>query len=116
MNESDQYRKEAGLDGMLAAFFKSEMPDPFPRFKAPMGLSNLPMPVAVNRASGERNTSTVKSRLALAASVALLVGGCWYVSSQIGAPAERPATGKGDLSAKLPKELLKAHQDGVKNP
>jgi hypothetical protein len=119
MNAIDQYQKEPDVDRMLSAFFKSEMPGAFPPLKLPAGQSNgnMPMPVAANLASGQWNASVVKSRLSLAASVALLVGGCWYVSSQIGGePAERPATGKGDLSAKIPKELLKAQQEGLKNP
>ena len=114
MNASDQYQKEPDLDRMLSAFFKSEMPDPFPRLKLPATQSNMPM--AVGGHLGERNASALKSRLSLAASVALLVGGCLYISSQVGAPAERPTAGKGELSAKIPKDLLKAHQEGLKNP
>jgi len=116
MNASDQYQNEPDVDRMLSAFFKSEMPDPFPRLKLPAGQSNMPMPVAANLASSNWNASVVKSRLSLAASVAMLVGGCWYISSQIGPPAERPTAGKGDLSAKIPKERLKANQEGLKNP
>ncbi len=119
MNASDQYQtepKEADADRLLSAFFKAEMPDPFPRLKLHAMQRNLPMPVGASFASSERNASALKSRLSLAASVALLVGGCWYISSQIDAPAERPTAGKGDLTAKIPKELLKAHQEGLKNP
>jgi hypothetical protein len=116
MNAIDQYQKEPDVDRMLSAFFKSEMPASFPRLKMPAGQSNMPMPVADNLASGQWNASVVKSKLALAASVALLVGGCLYVSSQIGEPAERPTAGKGDLSAKVPKELLKAQKEALKNP
>jgi hypothetical protein len=112
MNATEQYQKEPDVDRMLSAFFKSEMPDPFPRLKLSAGQSNMPMPVAAN----QWNASVVKSRLSLAASVALLVGGCLYVSSQIGEPGERPTAGKGDLSAKVPKELLKAQKEALKNP
>ena len=104
---ANEYQKVPDLDSMLSAFFKSEVPDPFPGLKL-SGRAELPMPVASNKMRAERHSSIAKSRLSLAASVALLIGGCWYLSSQIGAPTERPGVGKGDLSAKIPKEILKA--------
>lgn len=92
------------LDRMLSTYFKAELPKTFPPLST---RADYPQPV---RANGERNHS--RSRWALAASVAMLLGGCWYLSGQMGSTTtERPNYGKGDLNAKMPKELLKANEN-----
>ena len=62
------------LDGRLRAFYRAEMPDPWPAWQAPA--SRAPLPA--------RPTSRRKgfwgSRLALAASLALLLGGSLFLS------------------------------------
>ncbi|MBL8797324.1 MAG: hypothetical protein JNM56_25710 [Planctomycetia bacterium] len=57
------------LDGLLRSFFRSEMPDPWPTMKAP---------AAETPTLGWWSRS--RSRLALAASVALLLIGSWLLS------------------------------------
>ena len=108
MNSEKYNRAETDLDRMLSAFFKSELPDPFPKLKLPLSTvrAELPMPTApVSR----RTISN--SRFSLAVSVALLLGGCWFLSSHIGTAPERPKAGNGDGSAKLPKEIRKAQDN-----
>jgi hypothetical protein len=114
MNANDRFPTEHGVDRLLSAFFKAELPDPFPMMKAP-ARAELPMPANTNSLSrDERRTAISNSRLSLAASVALILGGCWYLSGQISAPIERPTVGKGDDSAKIPKEIRKATEDAKK--
>jgi hypothetical protein len=67
------------LDDLLRAFFRAEMPSPWP--KAPPtpsrpALRLLPVPAAAPR----RPRVLTRSRLALAASVALMLGGAWFLS------------------------------------
>jgi len=57
------------LDGLLRNFFRSEMPNPWPTMTAP-AIEN-PTPTWWSRS---------RSRLALAASVALLLVGSWFLS------------------------------------
>jgi len=95
---------EAGTDRMLSDFFKSELPEPFPAFRAPAAVLNAPTPVREEVSL----RPMFQSRFALAASVALLLGGCWYLTGKVGEPGGKFNTGKGDLNAKIPKELLKA--------
>jgi hypothetical protein len=91
------------VDDVLGDFFKSQMPKPWPaapRTAEPSGLAKRP--VANNRA-----------RYTLAASVAIMLGACWYFSGA-SHPAERgktqPAAHPGvleDGSAKMPDEFKK---------
>jgi hypothetical protein len=110
MNANDQFPTDPKLDRMLSAFFKAELPSPFPALKMP-SRAELPLPAV--SPSGSRAPLS-NSRLSLAASVALIIGGCWYLSGQITNPVERPSLGKGDDSAKLPSELQKAQKDELK--
>jgi hypothetical protein len=59
---------------LLSAFFKRALPDPFPKLQAP------PQHERAYPEHAEARGSAVPSRLALAASVAILVGSCWYVA------------------------------------
>jgi hypothetical protein len=116
MNATDQLPTETDLDKLLANFFKAELPDPFPGLKLPAARSaELPVPAAP-RMPIERQPVFTKSRFALAASVALLLGGCWYLSAHIGTPNPRPNIGKGDNTAKPPKQIIKAIEDDSKPP
>jgi len=111
MNAIDQ--KPNDVDRLLSGFFKSEMPDPFPTFR-----NASVMPLAASRNSHEQGrAASNRSRFALAASVAILLGGCWYLSGQIGPRSDRPNLGSnGDATANMPKELKNANKDANKKP
>lgn len=104
MNATDGIPAGLDLDQRLSAFFKAELPDPFPAIAAPVTrAADLPRP-AVPRTPADRPPVFTRSRFSLAASVALLLGGCWYLSGHIGAPTARPNAGKNG-QATLPTKL-----------
>jgi hypothetical protein len=76
------------VDQLLRAFYRAEMPNPWPAFRMP---AEAP-PVLPFPAAPVRRTFVSRSRLALAASVALLVGGLWALSGKFGGDAPRPDT------------------------
>jgi len=80
-------RSEDDLDELLRGFFKAEMPDPWPNFQGP--------PVTLPLAARSRPTgrSVLRSRLALAASVALLLAGPLLLSGRLAQSA--PDSGRG---------------------
>jgi hypothetical protein len=94
------------LDGLLRAFFQAEMPDPWPSLEAPVPrepvLSPAPAPLPERRVG-----SLFYSRLSLAASLALCLGGIWFLTGPGALPSSvskfsipgRP----GDGSAQRPK-------------
>jgi hypothetical protein len=61
------------LDGLLLAFFRAEMPRPWPELSLP----EAGVPVSLPARPMPRRRTFPVSRLALAASVALLVVGAW---------------------------------------
>jgi len=98
---------EDNLDRLLSDFFKAQMQSPWPA--APATPASEPsVLVAARNASAEdpRNQpvatappvtrdSGSKARYTLAASVALLLGTCWYLSNGF-RPAERTAPGSSN--------------------
>jgi hypothetical protein len=66
------------LDDLLTSFFRSEMPQPWPSFAEPASGSLV--------ATHSRSRSLFRSRLALAASVTLLLIGSWWLSQRLSAP------------------------------
>jgi hypothetical protein len=62
------------LDGLLRAFYQAQLPHPWPDFQAP-GAAGTPSA----RGAGGRRLPLLRSRLALAASVALLVFGSFFL-------------------------------------
>jgi len=60
------------VDHLLRSFFRSEVPDPFPVMKAP----------AFELRRHVASWSGVRSKLALAASVALLLAASWFLSGR----------------------------------
>jgi hypothetical protein len=64
------------VDRILRAFFKAEMPDPWPSAEAPPPRRLLPFPAA----RPSKRWPLMRSRLALAASVALLVTGLLFLA------------------------------------
>src|SRR5688572_6767899 len=89
------------VDDALSAFFKSALPKPWPA---------APRTAEPSSVVAARPASSNRARLTLAASVAILLGACWYFSNGI-QPAARPAPAKPELlpdgSAKMPKEFEK---------
>jgi hypothetical protein len=102
-----------GVDRLLADFFKSQMPHPWPSAPVPEG--DLAEPSSL-RVVGEPRRSADpgrRPRLTLAVSVALLLGALWFMSAG-STPGPRPlparaGAGPNDLisggSAKLPREF-----------
>lgn len=108
MNTTESLPTNRQVDRLLTDFFKSEMPNPFP----PLNLaarSELPMPVSTRTPACERR-NTVRAKWSIAVSVALLVGGCWYLSGRISDTPDQAKIGKGVDNAKMPKEIKKAMQ------
>ncbi len=68
---------EDDLDGLLRAYFQAEMPDPWPSFEAPAPRNGV---LPFRRPKPSRFTQW-RSRLALAASVLLLIGSALFVFS-----------------------------------
>src|SRR5262245_3527772 len=79
MNTTKPSPNPAGddLDRLFAAYFQAEMPTRWPPAPRPW----LEMPRVAN--TSPKTDSSHRSRWALAASVALLVGSCWYLSGHI---------------------------------
>jgi hypothetical protein len=97
------------IDDLLSGFFKSKMHQPWPA--APATASVQP---ASPRSVHHAGASGSRARLTLAASVALLLGVCWYLSHGSN-PGDRtaPQAAPGgpailnEGSAKMPKEFDK---------
>jgi hypothetical protein len=88
-------------DEALFAFFRSELPHPWPQLKLPDGAPPAPPPVRLAQPTpGSSLRSWFRSpRFALAASVALLIAGSAVLSSALTAPSmlDAPSLDKGDL-------------------
>ena len=77
MNALEPNVKPDELDALLHAFFRSEMPDPWPQLKAP-----VTVPASLEEKAPPSWWSRSRSRFALAASVALLMLTCWWLSGR----------------------------------
>jgi len=86
-----------GLDRLIAAYFRAEMPANWPA--APQPWAEKPHVAADNHISPAR-----RSRWALAASVAILIGGCWYLSGHL-TDGQKKGPNLDDTTAKMPKEI-----------
>jgi len=91
-------------DRLLQSFFASEMPRPWPAAPAVGASANRKPPVR------PRSASLTGSRVALAASVLVLVGCCLALSSGDSATATRPSARPDILggNAIVPKDLRPA--------
>lgn len=101
MNAIDQatdFQRSDDLDEMLSAFYKSEMPHPWPALQLPAAEATLPL------VRSERKLPSLwNSRFALAASVALLLLGTLLLSGAFRTNASRPeGTNNGNDVAKQP--------------
>ena len=92
------------LDRLLTAYFQAEMPAKWPAPPSADERSGVRRPVL----SAAPTDPTSRSRWALAASVAILIGGCWYLSGL--ATDGRPKKGLGlDDGQATPPKLIKDH-------
>ena len=84
------------LDGLLRGYFQAEMPDPWPSLEAPAPRHALPaMPPSGRKAFWG-------SRLALAASLALLLGGSVFLSGSLPAGKQPEGVPTKDPTATRP--------------
>lgn len=89
------------VDRLLSSFYRSELPTKWPAAPKPWAEKAHPQAVASNPAS--------RSRWALAASMAILVGGCWYLSGHMTNGKQRPDANfdGGNADTKNVKDLSK---------
>jgi hypothetical protein len=88
-------RVQERLDGALREFFQAEMPQPWPSMTPPV-VARLPH-------------RTNRARWALAASIALLVAGTWFVIGRT--PPEVSGPGRGVELGNREKPWMKAPAD-----
>ena len=96
------------LDGLLRTFFRSEMPDPWPGLKAPIEAKFPP--------ARPRRWHSIRGKLALAASVALLMVGSWCLSGSTpdySQGPESPAGDPGNADTRFLKDLLNSKKPNV---
>jgi hypothetical protein len=94
LDNPDNQRRPEDLDGLLRAYFRAELPQPWPHLQRPLEAPALPV-VAWRR-------TLVRSRWALAAALLGLVTGSLYLSGRFVEPlAGEPAGGK-DAARRLP--------------
>lgn len=69
------------LDRLLSAFYQSELPNPWPRLRCPRPPAPLTASAASATPTRKRSANPMRqSQFALAASVVMLLGSCWYLS------------------------------------
>jgi len=98
------------VDRLLTAYFRAQMPAKWPAAPSPGGLRR-----SARDESSPRTDPAAKSRWALAASVALLVGSCWYLSGKATDGHRRPDTTLTDTTADV-KHAKDAGKDPPKRP
>lgn len=79
MNALEPNVKPDELDTLLHAFFRAEMPSPWPQLKAPI---TSPASLEETATASPSWWSRSRSRFALAASVALLMLASWWLSGR----------------------------------
>jgi hypothetical protein len=94
-------RRDDDLDGLLWGFFHLEMPHPWPAFEQPR---TLKLPAAAQDAQ-PRSRWPARSRMVLAASVALFLAGQFllpsYMPSGNNQPPSVPSSPVGDTTADM---------------
>jgi hypothetical protein len=80
------------LDRLLADFFQAQLTRPWPAAPATAEPSTLVAPTAAPRNQPAARDTNRTSRYTLAASVALLLGTCWYFSNGFQPPARPGST------------------------
>jgi hypothetical protein len=102
------------LDEVLSAFFRSEMPSPWPQLQLPEQASPARPPVRLARpAPAPSSRPWLRSpRFALAASVALLIGGYALMPAALPPPSppDNPSLDRANLKDSMPRPI---DDDGV---
>jgi hypothetical protein len=112
---SQMINNPEALDGLLSDFFKSRMRHPWPAAPVPMSAVPSSLVAARNQPSAD---AAKRARVTLAASVALLLGTCWYLSGGSqpdlrNTPRPNGGTGPSILnegSAQQPREFDKGRE------
>jgi hypothetical protein len=92
------------LDNLLRAFFQAEMPNPWPSMESPTPRLRIGPPAKPDVPPGR---TLVRSRLALAASVALLIAAPWFLGDKLtnqagsGPSGDDPMARRGDPQGPL---------------
>lgn len=101
MNAVMPPRQPDDLDRLLTAFYQSEMPRSWPTPKLPTVGSVKPSQIQASESKPRISTSQVT----LAASVAVLVTACWFVSGRLGVETTNPANSTelsgGDVATRI---------------
>src|SRR5262249_17271457 len=98
------------LDALLSAFYRSEMPEPWPALQAPIATPE------VSKSATRSWWTRSRSHLALAASVALLIVASWWLTARTPtytAPINVP-TGAGEADIKKREEMRKIEKEREK--
>jgi hypothetical protein len=93
------------IDKLLSAFYKAEMPKQWPALDLQTAdiHSGMPVPASLCATVPAHEVVTPnKSRMALAVSAALILGGLWYLSDRFDHHASQPGiqVGTGSASSK----------------
>jgi hypothetical protein len=97
------------LDRLLGSYFKQQLPHPWPQAPS-VSLSTIQPATATTSTMARPGDSLKRSRLVLAASVAILLGGCWLLSGQLsnGKARTNNPLENGTANTKYLKDLGKA--------
>ncbi|MFL5240646.1 MAG: hypothetical protein ACJ8FY_00935 [Gemmataceae bacterium] len=105
-NRTD-FRSDQNLDRILRAFFRAEMPLRWPEWKSPQQSVIVP-------ARGHFGSTTLRSRFALAASIALMIFGFLFVSDKLqnGDLPTKNGMNTGFDDPQIKKERIKVNGEG----
>src|SRR5262245_5104119 len=99
------------IDGLLSRFFQTQVPAPWPPAPRPDAVADRPMPASRLPAYASIPSLPTGPRMALAASIALLLGSIWFLSKQaanVGVPLRSGANIENGRAVKVhPHEIGK---------
>ena len=91
-------QNRGNIDALLHAYFRAEMPDPWP-------VLNPPAEEPRNLVFPSKGWSLIRSRLVLAACVAVLLVGSWFLAKSLPSytiPSGNPNNGAGGANIVVP--------------
>jgi hypothetical protein len=102
--EEPSHQAGDNLDNLLRAFFQAEMPNPWPSLEAPTPRLRIGPPAKPEVKPGR---TLLRSRLALAASVALLIAVPWFLGDKLtDTVGSIPPAGDNSARHEEPYELI----------